>query len=35
MASISINKNSIAGDTAGGIVSGVRIGTPAMTTRGW
>jgi len=29
---ISLNKNSIAGDS--GIVTGIRIGTPAMTTRG-
>lgn len=31
---ITVNKNSIAGDKSGVVSGGVRIGTPAMTTRG-
>jgi glycine hydroxymethyltransferase len=34
MCSISVNKNSVVGDTSAVSPGGIRLGTPAMTTRG-
>jgi len=34
-ASISVNKNSIFGDTSAAVPGGIRLGTPALTTRGF
>jgi glycine hydroxymethyltransferase len=34
MAHITLNKNSVVGDTSALVPGGIRIGTPAMTTRG-
>ncbi|XP_042492427.1 serine hydroxymethyltransferase 3, chloroplastic-like [Macadamia integrifolia] len=35
MASITLNKNSVPGDKSALVPGGIRIGTPAMTTRGF
>ena len=35
LASITVNKNSVPGDKSAIIPGGVRIGTPALTTRGF
>jgi len=35
MAQITLNKNSVAGDTSALVPGGIRIGTPALTTRGF
>ena len=34
-AHITLNKNSVAGDTSALVPGGIRIGTPALTTRGF
>ena len=35
LASITLNKNSVPGDTSAIVPGGIRIGTPALTTRGF
>jgi hypothetical protein len=35
LAAITLNKNSVAGDASAVVPGGVRIGTPALTTRGF